>query len=93
MTQILEVDPEDPFNIKNSLGVIGTEDASLLSSSPVSSGAFYAYRVVMPIKSASGNYKVVVTLFEAYPQGGRIWKAAYNPDGQGWSSWESVGGN
>lgn len=70
--------------------IIATEDASTLNSSPVTSGAFYAYRITYPMKSVGGHYKVVVELHEAYPNAGRIWKTAYNPDYSSWDGWHSL---
>ena len=66
---------------------IGTEDASVLRGSPVTSGPFYAYRLTLPQKGVSGAYKVTVVLFESYPVPGRIWTRAYNPDTGAWSDW------
>ena len=70
--------------------MVGTEDASTLKNSPVTSGAFYAYRKVYPIYSEVNNHcKVVVELHEAYPAAGRIWKARYDPN-IGWSGWQNI---
>ena len=65
-------------------GYIATEDASELSSSPVTSGPFYAYREVF----FSPN-KTIVKLTEAYPQNGRIWVNAYDSDTQKWRGWNT----
>lgn len=65
----------------------GTEDASTLINSPVTSGAFYGYRKVYQVHSSTANhYKTIVEIHEAYPMRGRIWTSEYNPD-SGWKGW------
>ena len=76
---VLQIDFTNPTGESNSYGVIATEDASKLLNSPVAEGAFYAYREVLTIKSASKDYTVIVRLTEAYPSPGRIWIKMYNP--------------
>lgn len=75
-------------------GSVATEDASSLKSSPVKSGAFYAYREVffIPNQGIVGNTygKTIVRLTEAYPVVGRIWICAYNTDLEAWSDWKSI---
>ena len=75
-------------------GSVATEDASSLKSSPVKSGAFYAYREVffIPNQGIVGNTygKTIVRLTEAYPVAGRIWACAYNTDLGAWSEWKSI---
>lgn len=80
------------INLNNPLGSsnydmsFGTEDASTLKNSPVTSGAFYGYRKVYQIqKSAQNQYETTIELHEAYPQRGRVWKREYDPN-IGWSS-------
>lgn len=87
MTDCLLISTTDPDSELNNDAVIRTEDASALKNSPVASGPFYAYRKVYSIKNGGNDYKVVVELHEAYPIGGRIWSAAYNPDSKSWSQW------
>lgn len=70
--------------------VIATEDASILSNCPVSSGAFYAYRKVYPIYSPQFDHcKIVVELHESWPKKGRVWVTAFDPN-NGWGSWHAV---
>ena len=88
LTDVLNINFNDPDNEANYYGVIGTEDASTLINSPVTSGAFYAYREVLTIKSPRQNYKTIVRLTEAYPVPGRLWIRVYNPDIASWSSWK-----
>lgn len=65
----------------------GTEDASTLIHSPVTSGPFYGYRKVYQVHSSTANhYKTIVEIHEAYPMRGRIWTSEYNPD-VGWAGW------
>lgn len=65
----------------------GTEDASTLINTPVTSGPFYGYRKVYQVHSSVANhYKTIVEIHEAYPTRGRIWTSEYNPD-TGWSGW------
>lgn len=81
------------INIDNNFGTsnydmsFGTEDASTLINTPVTSGPFYGYRKVYQVHSSVANhYKTIVELHEAYPMRGRIWVSEYNPD-NGWSGW------
>lgn len=90
LTDVLIIDFRNPAGESNSYGVIATEDASKLLNSPVTDGAFYAYREVLTIKSASKDYKVIVRLTEAYPSPGRIWIQMYNPDTSNWSGWKVI---
>lgn len=90
LTDVLIIDFKNPTGESNSYGVIATEDASKLLNSPVTDGAFYAYREVLTIKSASKDYKVIVRLTEAYPSPGRIWIIMYNPDTSNWSGWKVI---
>ena len=90
LTDVLIIDFKNPTGESNSYGVISTEDASKLLNSPVTDGAFYAYREVLTIKSASKDYKVIVRLTEAYPSPGRIWIKMYNPDTSNWSGWKVI---
>lgn len=73
-------------------GCLSTEDASELSGSPVTEGAFYAWREVLWIPNASknGGGKCIVRLTEAYPISGRIWITAYNTDISEWSKWKYI---
>ena len=90
LTDVFIIDFKNPAGESNSYGVIATEDASKLLNSPVTDGAFYAYREVLTIKSASKDYKVIVRLTEAYPSPGRIWIRMYNPDTSNWSGWKVI---
>ena len=90
LTDVLIIDFKNPTGEYNSYGVIATEDASKLLNSPVTDGAFYAYREVLTIKSALKDYKVIVRLTEAYPSPGRIWINMYNPDTSNWSGWNVI---
>lgn len=90
LTDVLQIDFTNPTGESNSYGVIATEDASKLLNSPVTDGAFYAYREVLTINSASKDYKVIVRLTEAYPSPGRIWIRMYNPDTSNWSGWKVI---
>lgn len=90
LTDVLQIDFTNPTGESNSYGVIATEDASKLLNSPVTDGAFYAYREVLTIKSAPKDYKVIVRLTEAYPSPGRTWIKAYNPNISDWSDWKVI---
>ena len=76
---------DDPYNSNaNYDNVVRTEDASTLINSPVTSGPFYAYRKVYPVYTPwSHHSKVFVELKEVFPQKGRIWTQAYDPN-NGW---------
>lgn len=90
LTDVLLIDFTNPTGESNSYGVIATEDASKLLNSPVTDGAFYAYREVLTIKSVPKDYKVIVKLTEAYPSPGRTWIKAYNPNISDWSDWKVI---
>ena len=81
----------DPYKTEANYDcVIATEDASILSDCPVSSGAFYAYRKVYPIYSPQFDHcKIVVELHESWPKKGRVWVTAFDPN-NGWGSWHAV---
>nr|DAH39516.1 MAG TPA: hypothetical protein [Caudoviricetes sp.] len=84
---LMLIDVNDNFGSANYDMSFGTEDASTLINSPVTSGAFYGYRKVYQVHSSVANhYKTIVEIHEAYPMRGRIWTAEYNPD-TGWSGW------
>ncbi len=86
-TDLWMIDINSPFGGANSDWSFGTEDASTLINSPVTSGPFYGYRKVYQVHSSAANhYKTIVEIHEAYPSRGRIWTSEYNPDG-GWSGW------
>lgn len=72
--------------------ILGTEDASKLVNCPVKSGAFYAYRLVFPVKSEHNAYHhYLVMLLEFWPSTGRIWAAGYNNDAKTWTqNWTAV---
>lgn len=76
---------DDPYSGNgNYNNVVRTDDASTLINSPVKSGPFYAFRTVYPIYVPwSHHSKIVVELHESFPQKGRIWTQAYDPN-NGW---------
>lgn len=81
---------DDPYNSNaNYDNVVRTDDASTLINSPVTSGPFYAYRKVYPVYTPwSHHSKVFVELKEIFPQKGRTWTQAYDPNngwGNGWT--------
>lgn len=89
----LRIDTSGSYNIyEMKPGCVATEDASELSGSPVTEGAFYAWRELFWIPNASknGGGKCIVRLTEAYPIPGRIWIAAYNTDISEWSQWAEI---
>lgn len=65
-------------------GYIATENASSLVNSPITSGAFYAYREV----EAYPVGHVLVRLKEMYPCSGRTWSNMYDKNVQGWYGWK-----
>lgn len=92
ITDVLGIDTTGNFEpAYMKAGIIATEDASTLVSSPVTSGAFYAYREVfyLPNRAIVGNTqgKTIVRLTEAWPCSGRMWINSYNVDTKSWSSW------
>ena len=86
---LLLINVGNPYSTWNYDCSFGTEDASTLKNSPVTSGPFYAYRRVYQVYSATNNhYKTIVELHEAYPQRGRVWKREYDPN-NGWTGYWS----
>lgn len=82
---LLLIDTGDPYGEWNYDCSFGTDDASTLKNSPVTSGPFYAYRRTYQVYNTVNNfYNTVVELHESYPQRGRIWKREYVPN-IGWS--------
>lgn len=82
---LLLIDTGDPYGEWNYDCSFGTDDASTLKNSPVTSGPFYAYRRTYQVYNTVNNfYNTVVELHESYPQRGRIWKREYAPN-IGWS--------
>lgn len=82
---LLLINTGDPYGEWNYDCSFGTDDASTLKNSPVTSGPFYAYRRTYQVYNTVNNfYNTVVELHESYPQRGRIWKREYAPN-IGWS--------
>lgn len=98
ITDCMNISKDINYNTESNWdGFVAAEDASKITNSPISSGAFYAYRKVLktPSVDGSGNIrsgaKIMVLLYEMYPSPGRIWTRVYNTD-SGWSaSWQSLG--
>lgn len=67
-------------------GCFGTEDASTLGNSPITSGPFYGERQVKVVNSGGSNVKVLVELHEMYPVGGRIWSTVYDGNPASWTT-------
>lgn len=82
---LIDFSGDDPYNSNTNYdNVVRTEDTSTLINSPVTSGPFYAYRKVYPVYTPwSHHSKVFVELKEVFPQKGRIWTQAYDPN-NGW---------
>ena len=81
---LLLINTNYSFGTSNYDMSFGTEDASTLKNSPVTSGPFYGYRKVYQIYvSGANNYKTIVELHEAWPKRGRVWKREYDPN-TGW---------
>lgn len=90
---LLNVSITGDFSANNmKMAYVGTDNASALVNSPISSGAFYALREVFKI-----NHQTMVRLVESYPKPGRIWTRVYDPNfGQwlptsGWNDTSPVG--
>ena len=92
ITDLKSIDTRNPGGGANAPGVAAVEDASALVNSPVKSGAFYAYRLVMPIESqGAGRWHFLVLLLEFWPLAGRVWAAAWNCDRGNWQQeWTAV---
>lgn len=86
LTDLMFIDTANPGGLNNGPCIVGVEDASKLTNSPVKSGAFYAYRLVFPMKGEHVNdFHYLVMLFEFWPMTGRIWTAGYNKDASSWT--------
>ena len=76
---------------------ISTTDASTLIGSPVNSGSFVAFRHQQDYRNPNDtNYvhHATVTLYEVYPQRGRVWINSYNKDmNPTWSGWSTISNN
>lgn len=66
---------------------IATEDASTLVNSPITSGAFYAYRTVKYYPAGH----IEVCLEEMYPCTGRVWANMYDKNLRAWRGWNVSG--
>ena len=82
---LIQFPGDDPYSTNvNYDNVVRTDDASTLINSPVTSGPFYAYRKVYPVYTPwSHHSKIFVELKEIFPQKGRTWTQAYDPN-NGW---------
>ena len=82
---LIQFPGDDPYSTSvNYDNVVRTDDASTLINSPVTTGPFYAYRKVYPVYVPwSHHSKIFVELRETFPQKGRIWTQAYDPN-NGW---------
>lgn len=90
INNLLLIDLNNPDAPCNQSSVIATEDASTLINSPITTGAFYAYREVMFIDNPTGGQpKCTVRLTQAYPHGGDIWVNVYDPNFGYWIGWEN----
>jgi hypothetical protein len=81
-TNLLDVDLKNPLSSKNKAHKIGVNDASTLSNSPITTGAFfgeweYTFHTISGDKS-----RAFVKITEYYPINGRIWFNHYN-----WTAW------
>ena len=89
VTNLLHIDLTNPDAFCNKASVVATEDASTLIDSPITSGAFYAYREVMFINSPVGQLpKCVVRLTQTYPFECVIWLNIYDDNVGRWSGWK-----
>lgn len=86
---LLQIDVNNPLGSSNYDMSFGTDDASTLINSPVTSGPFYAYRKIYQVYNAVNNfYNTIIELHESYPQRGRIWRREHAPN-VGWSAYWS----
>lgn len=89
MSNILHIDLTNKDSYVNQAGVIAVEDASTLVNSPITSGAFYAYREVLFSDNPTGGLpKCIVRLTQAYPHHGTIMTNIYDPNYGYWIGWE-----
>ena len=88
----LSVAPGDDTAALNAPYFFMTENAGAdWTNSPISSGAFYGYRVVRCNNIYSSNHLTTVEIHEQFPIAGRIWSNTYNMMGPQWYGWSSNG--
>lgn len=96
VSNVLDIDTSGYMAAGNMVPAsVATENAATLTNSPVSIGAFYAYREVVVIRSENStlHQQIVVKLTEAYPSPGRVWVNKYSNDAGDWSGWTTVSEN
>lgn len=86
---MLDVDFSSSTSDKNKAHRIGTEDATLLANSPVTSGQFYGKWECIPygLSGNSDSSRLMVIITEFYPLQGRVWFNHYNYNK--WAGWFS----
>ena len=88
-TNLLHIDLTNPDAFCNKESVVAVEDASTLTNSPITSGAFYAYREVLFVNNPTGGLpKCAVRLTQIYPSEGLIWLNIYDPNYGYWIGWK-----
>lgn len=90
---LLSINTSNPYADNMKPTSFGTENASTLVNSPVTSGAFYGVREVFCItrNSPTGDFiRVLVRLTEAYPVTGRIWINVYEKNTSQWTGWKKI---
>ena len=90
-TNLLAVDLRNPHSAGNKVHKIETADASTLTSSPVTTGAFIGKWECIFYQAAPSDAispaRLMVKITEFYPYAGRIWYNHYNTDN--WGGWFS----
>lgn len=91
VTNLIDINLNTWNDNLNRITSIATEDATGLTNSPITSGAFYCTREVLFAGGANDNGReVIVRLTEGYPVTGRIWINMYSPYIGSWSGWKQI---
>lgn len=92
LTNLLSVNLNDPLDQRHEAIYFGTDDASTLVNSPVTTGQFYGYRTVAFMKRADDSlWLLKVTIHEILPNYGRCWTNVYSTGKSDWLGWKASG--
>lgn len=92
LTNFLDVNLTDSLDQKHEAIYFGTDDASTLTNSPVTTGQFYGYRTVAFMKREDDTlWLLKVTIHEILPNYGRCWTNVYSAGKSDWLGWKESG--
>lgn len=92
LNDLLSVDITNRNDVLHETVYFGTDDASTLVNSPVTTGQFYGYRTVAFMKRADDSlWLLKVTIHELIPNWGRCWANVYSTGNNTWYGWKEAG--